>query len=63
MSIFDKFKKKTGDLAEEHEEKIDDAIDKGAEFIDDKTGGKHSDKIETGAEKAKDFVEGLQDDD
>ncbi len=62
MSIFDKFKKKTGDLAEEHGDKAEDAIDSGAEFIDDKTGGKHTDQIEAGAEKAKDFIEDLADD-
>ena len=62
MGLFDRFKKKAGKLADEHEEKIDSAIDKGADFVDDKTGGKHTDKIEGAAEKAKDVVEGLQDD-
>ena len=62
MSIFDKFKKKTGDLAQEHGDKAEAAIDKGAEFIDDRTGGKHTDQIEAGAEKAKDFIEDLADD-
>jgi len=62
MGIFDKFKKKAGDLAEEHGDKAGDAIDAGAGFADDKTGGKFSDQIDSGAEKAKDFVEGLDDD-
>jgi len=70
MSIFDKFKKKTGDLAEEHGDKAEDAIDRGAEFIDDKTGGKHTDQtggkhtnqIEGGGERAKDFIGDLADD-
>jgi len=62
MGIFDKFKKKAGDLAEEHGDKATDAIDAGAGFVDDKTGGKHTDQIETGAEKAKDFIEDLGDD-
>jgi len=61
MGFLDRFKKKTGKLASEHEEKIDSAIDKGADFADDKTGGKYSDKIESGADKAKDFVEDLGD--
>jgi hypothetical protein len=59
MSFFDKFKKKAADVAEDHEETIDDGIDKAADFADDKTGGKHTDKIEMGADKAKDFVEDL----
>ncbi|MFQ5554268.1 MAG: antitoxin [Acidimicrobiia bacterium] len=63
MGFLDKFKKKAGDLAEEHGDKIDGAIDKVADVVDDKTGGKYSDKIDSGAEAAKDAVEGLADDD
>lgn len=63
MGLFDKFKKKAKGAAEEHGEKIEDAVDKAADFADDKTGGKYTDKIESGADKAKDFVEGLADDD
>ena len=62
MGVFDEFKKKAGDVVDEHGDTIDDAIDKGADLVDDKTGGKHTDKIEAGAEKAKDFVESLDDD-
>ncbi|NQV06270.1 antitoxin [bacterium] len=62
MGLFDTLKKKFGKAASDHEDKIDGAIDKGADLIDDKTGGKHTDKIESGADKAKDVVEGLADD-
>ena len=62
MGIFDKFKKKAGDLTEDHGDQVDDAIDKGADFIDDRTGGEHTDKIETGAEKAKELLDGFSDD-
>ncbi len=58
MGIFDKFKKKTADVGEEHGDKIEPGIDKAAEVADDKTGGKYTDKIESGSEKAKDLVEG-----
>lgn len=61
MGFFDKFKKKASDLAEEHGDTAKEAIDKGADFADDKTGGKYSEHIETGAEKAKDFVDDLGD--
>lgn len=54
MGIFDNI----GEQVEKHEEAIDSAIDKGAEFIDSKTGGKHSDKIDQGA----DFIKGKVDD-
>ncbi|KAA3640588.1 MAG: antitoxin [Armatimonadetes bacterium] len=50
------------DLAGDHADKVQDGIDKAADVADDKTGGKYSDQIDSGAEKAKDFVEGLDDD-
>jgi hypothetical protein len=52
MGLFDKAKK----LAEEHADKVEQAIDKVADVVDDKTGGKYADKIEKGAEAAKGFV-------
>jgi hypothetical protein len=58
VGIFDKFKKKTADVAEEHGDKTEAGIDKAAEVADDKTDGKYTDKIESGSEKAKDLVEG-----
>ena len=54
---------KAKDLASEHEEEVTEGIDKAADFADEQTGGKYSDHIDTGAEKAKDFVEGLDEDD
>jgi hypothetical protein len=55
MGVFDKVKK----LAEEHSEKLEGAVDKAAEVIDEKTGGKYSEQIESGTEKAKGFLEDL----
>jgi hypothetical protein len=52
MGLFDKIK----DLADEHADKVEDAIDKVADVVDDKTGGKYSDQIAKGAEKAKGLV-------
>ena len=40
---------------------VESGIDKVADVVDDKTGGKHTDKIDDAAEKAKDFVEKLDD--
>ncbi|GGF55427.1 hypothetical protein GCM10011519_31630 [Marmoricola endophyticus] len=48
MGIFDKAK----DFAQENADKVSDAVDKAADFADEKTGGKYSDKID----KASDFV-------
>ncbi|MCB1040447.1 MAG: antitoxin [Acidimicrobiales bacterium] len=55
MGFLDKAK----DAIQGKEKQIDDAIDKAADVIDDKTGGKHSDKIDQAADKAKDLVEKL----
>ena len=63
VGMFDKFKKKVADVADDHGDKIETGIDKAADLADDKTGGKHSDKIESGTEAAKDFVEKLDTDD
>jgi ABC-type transporter Mla subunit MlaD len=50
---------KAKDAIQGKEAQIDGAIDKAADLIDDKTGGKHGDKIDQAAEKAKDLVEKL----
>ncbi|MER5617310.1 MULTISPECIES: antitoxin [unclassified Streptomyces] len=52
-------KDKVGELAHQHGEKIDHGLDKAARTVDEKTKGKYSDKIESGARKAKDAVERL----
>ncbi len=49
MGIFDKAK----DLVNEHNDKVDQGIDKAAEVIDQKTGGQHTGQINQGAEQAK----------
>lgn len=53
------FKRKIGDAVDEHGDKIDKGLDKAAEAADNKTGGKYSDKIASGADKAKEFLGGL----
>ena len=61
MGIGD-FVDKAKDLAAEHEDEVKDGIDKAADLADEKTGGKYSEHIDGGADAAKDFVEGLDDD-
>jgi len=43
MGIVDKAKQ----FAAEHEQQIDSAAEKAGDFIDQKTGGKYSDKIDS----------------
>ncbi|MFF0506084.1 antitoxin [Streptomyces griseus] len=52
-------KEKAEDLAETHGDKISDGLEKVGGFIDDKTDGKHSDKIDTAVDKAQEYVESL----
>ena len=53
MGIFDKAK----DLVNEHNDKVDQGIDKAAEIIDEKTGGQHTEQIHHGAQQAKDAMD------
>ncbi len=55
MGFLDKIKETIGGKAG----KADQAIDKAAEVIDDKTGHKHTEQIDRAAGKAKDVVEKL----
>lgn len=55
----DDLKNKAAGLVDEHGDKIKDGIDKAADFADDKTGGQHTEKIESVAGKAKGVVDKL----
>jgi MT0933-like antitoxin protein len=59
MSLFDKLRRKSTTAVDEHGDKIEQGIDKGADVADDKTGGQHGDKIDAGAEKSKDALDSL----
>ena len=56
------FLDKVTDAVGDHADQVEKGIDKAADLIDDKTGGKHSDQIDGAADKAKDLVEKLDDD-
>lgn len=56
MSIVDKVKEMFGG----HADKAKDAVDKAGDMVDDKTGGKYSDKVDMAQDKAKDFIEGAK---
>ena len=63
MGFLDKFTRKGGlkdkaiDFAKEHDDQIDQGIDKAADAADKATKGKYADKIDGAAEKAKDAYE------
>lgn len=58
MGFMDWFKKGEKEAAE-NKETVTGGIDKVADVADDKTGGQYTEQIDQGAEKAKDYVEGL----
>ncbi|MFF4452897.1 antitoxin [Streptomyces goshikiensis] len=49
-------KDKVGDLAQQHEGRIGQNLDKVAQVVDSKTKGKYHGRIETGTSKAKDAL-------
>ncbi len=55
----DKLKKKAKDLVDEQGDKISDGLEKVADVIDEKTDGKHTDKIQQGVAKAKEALDDL----
>ena len=59
MSFLDKAKGKLTDAVDKHGDKISQGIDKAATLADQKTGGKHADKIRTASTKAKDALDKL----
>lgn len=70
MGFMDKFKgakdsvtEKVSEVVAEHGDKIEAGLDKAAGFVDDKTGGKYSDKIEGATGKAKDVLGKVEGDD
>ncbi|WP_280338732.1 antitoxin [Nocardia neocaledoniensis] len=59
MSLVDTLKGLLGkgkETVEQNADKINEAVDKAGTFIDEKTGGKYSDKIEKGKDAAKKVV-------
>ncbi len=55
MGLLDRFKKSSKDVKEavaDHADQIEKGLDKAADVIDDKTGHKHSDKIDKVVDKA-----------
>lgn len=53
-------KSKAPGLAQQHGDKIESGMDKAAKTVDSKTGGKYTDKIDTGTSKARDALGNLK---
>jgi hypothetical protein len=59
MSFLDKAKAKLTQAVDQHGEKITGGIDKAARMANEKTGGKHADKIEKATSKAREALDAL----
>jgi hypothetical protein len=60
MGLMDKFedmKEKARNRAGEHPDKVDEAVDKGKDFADEKIGGKYSEQIDQGADRIREQTE------
>ncbi|MFH9352587.1 antitoxin [Kitasatospora sp. NPDC017646] len=53
---------KATDLAREHSDVLGQGLEKVGDVVDDRTDGKYSGQIDTGVEKAKDFLRNLDGD-
>ncbi|MFF4646235.1 antitoxin [Streptomyces sp. NPDC001389] len=53
MSIVDKLKGLLG----QHPDKAKEAVDRGGDVIDERTGSKYSDKVDMGQEKANEYID------
>jgi hypothetical protein len=65
MNMFDNIKDKAEALVDSQGDKIGEGLDKVGDLVDEKTGGKYGSQIDSGVDKAKDGLDGLdgQDDD
>jgi hypothetical protein len=56
----DDLKNKAKEMAGQHPDQVGQGIDKGRDFVDEKTGGQHSEQIQQGADKLKGALGGEQ---
>ncbi len=59
MSFLDKAKAALTDAVDQHGDKIAQGIDKAGSVVNEKTGGKHADKIDKATGKARDALDQL----
>ncbi len=60
MSILQKFRQKAQQAAEEHGGKVQEGLAKVAEKIDEKTGGRYHEKIQSATDKAEGYLDSLK---
>ena len=62
MPDFSEMADKAKDFAGSHDKESDEALDKAADFANDRTGGGHESQIQSGEQKAENYL-GVEDQD
>ena len=62
MPDFSEMADKAKDFAGSHDKESDEALDKAADFANDRTGGDHESQIQSGEQKAENYL-GVEDQD
>ena len=62
MPDFGEMADKAKDFAGDHDKQSDEALDKATGFVDDKTGNKYDSQIQSGEDKAENYL-GVEDQD
>jgi hypothetical protein len=62
MPDFSEMADKAKDFAGSHDKQSDEALDKAADFANDRTGGGHESQIQSGEQKAENYL-GVEDQD
>ena len=56
MPDFGEMADKAKDFAGDHDKQSDEALDKATDFVDDKTGNKYDSQIQSGEDKAENYL-------
>ncbi len=59
MGLFDKFKGKATDAVDQHGDTIGDGLGKAGDVVDQKTGGKHTERIDSAVDQTGDRLDAL----
>jgi MT0933-like antitoxin protein len=59
MGFLDKLKGMTSNAVDQHGDKISKGVSKAGDVIDEKTGGKYTDKIKQGQQQVDDSLDSL----
>ena len=59
MGLFDEMKDKATELIQGNSDKVDDAVEKAGDVVDEKTGGQYAEHVDTAQAKVKEVADNL----